>query len=228
MRERAKDAVEGGGKALCVGGIEDAGVVEVDGFIVANDVARRGTTRPAQLGRNHKSTHSSLLFTTPTTTMSLTTTTTAHSILRQSSRLTRTALLSPCRRLLVAHFAAPNPCPVPLLIPSRRTFVSTHPRRAAFKPTPITTQAVLRRSPTAEDIENAELDVQLLAQTDARLAITECAAEVRHYFIPLCQHLLIRVSSNSVESAHERNIPAQLYEFQLSRVVATDISTRWS
>jgi hypothetical protein len=32
--ERAKDAVESGGKALCEGGVEAAGVVDVDGFIV--------------------------------------------------------------------------------------------------------------------------------------------------------------------------------------------------
>ncbi len=45
--ERAADAVESGGKALCVGGV---GVAEVEGFIVVKDVARRETTRTAQLG----------------------------------------------------------------------------------------------------------------------------------------------------------------------------------
>ncbi|KAI9452169.1 hypothetical protein BJY52DRAFT_1294398 [Lactarius psammicola] len=109
--------------------------------------------------------------------MSLTTTTTA--MIRQSSRLTRSALPSLCRRLLVAHFATPNSCPAPLFdkLPLRRTFVTTRPRGAAPTPTPTTIQAVLRRSPTAEDIENAELDLEPLAQTDAQLALTERAAE---------------------------------------------------
>ncbi|KAH9064964.1 hypothetical protein EDB87DRAFT_1178701 [Lactarius vividus] len=109
--------------------------------------------------------------------MSLTTTTTA--MIRQSSRLACTTL--PClrRRQLVAHFATPNSYPVPLFdkLPPRRTFVSTRPRRAAPTPTPTATQAVLRRSPTAEDIENAELDLEPLGQTDAQLALTERAAD---------------------------------------------------
>jgi hypothetical protein len=110
--------------------------------------------------------------------MSFSTATTA--IIRQSSRLARTAL---CRRQLAAHFASPNPCPVLHFdkLPQRRLFVSTRPRRAAPAPTPTATPAVLRRSPTAEDIENAELDTEPLARTDARLALTESAAEVRHH-----------------------------------------------
>ena len=154
--ERAKDAVDSGGKALCVGGVEAKGVVEVEGFIAV---------RLEQL--------LTLIYT-----MSFTTTTTA--LIRQSSRLTRTA---PCPRLLVAHFATPNSCPVPRFdkLPPRRTFVSTRPRRAAPAPTPTATHAILRRSPTAEDIENAELDMEPLAQTDAQLALTERAAEVHHH-----------------------------------------------
>ncbi|KAI0297484.1 hypothetical protein B0F90DRAFT_1589348, partial [Multifurca ochricompacta] len=42
------------------------------------------------------------------------------------------------------------------------------------------TPAVLHHSPTAEDIEIAELDVDLLPQSDARLALTERAAEQLH------------------------------------------------
>lgn len=96
------------------------------------------------------------------------------------TRLARTAL---CRRLLVAHFASPNSCPALHFdkLPSRRTFTSTRPHRAEPSPTPNATQAVLRRSPTAEDIENAELDMEPLAQTDIQLSLTERAAEVRHY-----------------------------------------------
>lgn len=159
--ERAKDAVESGGKALCVGGVEAEGVVEVDGFIV---VKRRETREQPNLEQLH--------------TMSTTT-----ALIRQSSRLARTAL---CRRQLVAHFELPNSCPVLHFdkLPPRRTFASTRPRRAAPAPTATATQAVLRRSPTAEDIENAELDMEPLAQTDARLALTERAAEVRHYSTP--------------------------------------------
>ncbi|KAN0138642.1 hypothetical protein V8E53_003630 [Lactarius tabidus] len=101
---------------------------------------------------------------------------TTTAIIRQSSRLARTAL---CRRRLVAHFASPNSCPALHFdkLPQRRTFTSTRPRRAAPAPTPTATQAVLRRSPTSEDIENAELDMEPLAHSDVRLALTERAAE---------------------------------------------------
>lgn len=100
-------------------------------------------------------------------------------------RLARTAL---CRRRLVAHFASPNSCPALHFdkLPPRRTFVSTRPHRAAPSPAPSATQAVLRRSPTPEDIENAELDMEPLAQTDIQLALTERAAEVRHYSTFTC------------------------------------------
>ena len=133
--------------------------------------ARRATQLNLELG-----TASTLIHT-----MSLATTTTA--IIRQSSRLARTAL---CRRQLVAHFASPTSCPGLQFdkLPQRRMFVSTRPRRAAPAPTPTATPAVLRRSPTAEDIENAELDMEPLPQTDARLALTERAAEVRRYSTP--------------------------------------------
>ena len=46
--ERAKDAVDSGGKALCVGGVEAEGVVEVEGFIVV----RREMTRTGQRHAN--------------------------------------------------------------------------------------------------------------------------------------------------------------------------------
>ena len=168
---RAKDAVESGGKALCVGGVEAAGVEEVDGFIVVKNVARRVTRNSAQRRTASALTH----------TMSIATTTTA--IIRQSSRLAGTAL---CRRRLVAHFASPNSCSGLQFdtLPQRRMFASTRPRGAAPAPTPSATPAVLRRSPTAEDIENAELDMEPLPQTDVRLALTERAAEVRRYSTP--------------------------------------------
>jgi hypothetical protein len=147
---------------LCVGGVEAAGVVDVDGFIVVKETR---DARTAKLG-----TASTLIHTMSTAT----------AIIRQSSRLARTAL---CRRRLVAHFASSNSCPALHFdkLPTRRTFASTRPRKAAPAPTPTATQVVLRRSPTAEDIENAELDTEPLAQTDAQLALTERAAEVRHY-----------------------------------------------
>jgi hypothetical protein len=153
--ERARDAVESGGKALCVGGVEAEGV---DGFIAVKK------TRDANC-----STWNTLIHTMTTT-----------AIIRQSSRLACTAL---CRRRLVAHFASPNSLQFDK-VPQRRTFVSTRPHRAAPAPTPTATPAVLRRSPTTEDIENAELDMEPLAQTDARLALTERAAEVHHYSTP--------------------------------------------
>jgi len=91
----------------------------------------------------------------------------------------------PCRRLLLhAQFIAPNAYSFPFLSSlsnksiSRRAFVSTQHHRAAPAPTPPTALAILRRSPTVEDIEAAELDVVLPPQSDARLVLTEHAAEV--------------------------------------------------
>ena len=91
----------------------------------------------------------------------------------------------PCRRLVLhAQFIAPNassfPFPSSLSSKSlsRRTFVSTQPHRAAPAQAPPTTLAILRRSPTVEDIDAAELDVALSPQSDARLVLTERAAEV--------------------------------------------------
>jgi hypothetical protein len=46
--------------------------------------------------------------------------------------------------------------------------------------------AILRRSPTVEDIEAAELDVELPVPSDAQLVLTERAAEVcRDFFFSL-------------------------------------------
>jgi hypothetical protein len=87
---------------------------------------------------------------------------------------------NPCRRLLLSHFIAPSLSDKPF---SLRTFVSTQPRRAAPAPTPAT-PAVLRRWPTVEDIQTAELDVEPLAQGDAQLALTERAAQVCRDFDP--------------------------------------------
>jgi hypothetical protein len=91
----------------------------------------------------------------------------------------------PCRRLLLhAQFIAPHAYSLPFPSSfsnkpiSRRAFVSTQPHRAAPAPIPPTTLAILRRSPTVEDIEAAELDVVLPPQNDASLVLTERAAEV--------------------------------------------------
>lgn len=129
--------------------------------------------------------------------LTLTTTTAAlmTTLFRYSSRFARTP---PCRRLLLAQFITPNSFLSPLSLSlsdkslSRRTFVSTPVRRAATAPTPPANPAVLRRSPTAEDIEAAELDVELLPQSDVQLALTERAAEVRRHFTSSNQRLMYR------------------------------------
>jgi len=86
----------------------------------------------------------------------------------------------PCRRLL-ARTMAPTllsfPSSLPEKSPLRRTFVSTQSRRAAPAPTPPATPAILHRSPTVEDIETAELDVEIFAPDNVQLAFTERAAE---------------------------------------------------
>ena len=89
----------------------------------------------------------------------------------------------PCRRLVLSHYIAPPSSNRFLL---RRTFVSTQPHRAAPAPTPSATPAVLRRSPTVEDIQSAELDIETLAQDDAQLSLTERAAQVCRNFGSRC------------------------------------------
>ncbi len=90
----------------------------------------------------------------------------------------------PCRRLLLSHYIAPSLSDRSIF---RRTFVSTQPRKAAPAPTPPATPAILRRSPTVEDIQTAELDIEPLAQGDAQLALTERAAQVSRDFDSLGQ-----------------------------------------
>jgi len=80
----------------------------------------------------------------------------------------------PCHRLILSHYIA-------------RSFVSTQPHRAAPAPTPPATLAVLHRSPTVEDIQTAELDIETLAQGDAQLALTERAAQVCRNFGSRCE-----------------------------------------
>ena len=65
-----------------------------------------------------------------------------------------------------------------LSLARNRTFVTTQLRRAAPAATPPATPAILRRSPTVEDIQTAELDVEPLAQGEAQLTLTERAAQV--------------------------------------------------
>lgn len=70
----------------------------------------------------------------------------------------------PCRRLLLSHYIAPSLSDRSIF---RRTFVSTQPRKAAPAPTPPATPAILRRSPTVEDVQTAELDLEPFAQGGA-------------------------------------------------------------
>jgi hypothetical protein len=93
----------------------------------------------------------------------------------------------PCRRLNLSHYIVPSPSHTSFL---RRSFVSTQPHRAAPAPTAPATPAVLRRSPTVEDIQTAELDIETLAQEDAQLALTERAAQV-------CRNFVLAVNSLS-------------------------------
>ena len=101
----------------------------------------------------------------------------------------------PCRRLLLhTQFIAPHlsSFSFPLTFSDKsiswRAFVSTQPQRADPAPTPSTTSAILRRSPTVEDIESAELDVELPSQSDVQLAFTERAAEQLHQISSQDEH----------------------------------------
>ena len=128
---------------------------------------------------------------------------------------------NPCRRLLLSHFMTPS-------LFTGRTFVSTQPRRAAPALAPAT-PAVLRRSPTVEDIHTAELDVEPLAQGDAQLALTECAAQV-------CCDLILGVNSfdtlymysNCIEYLPKKSIRVRPCESLSSRAAAMDINIKWS
>jgi hypothetical protein len=102
----------------------------------------------------------------------------------------------PCRRLILSHYLAPSSSHSSFF---RRSFVSTQPHGAAPAPTPIATPAVLRRSPTVEDIQTAELDIEL-AQGDAQLALTERAAQVCRNFGSRSEQFDIWcMCSNSIE-----------------------------
>jgi hypothetical protein len=90
----------------------------------------------------------------------------------------------PCHRLILSHYIVPSSSDRSYF---QRTFVSTQPRRAAPAPTPPAATAVLRRAPTVEDIQTAELDIEPLAQGDAQLALTERAAQVCHNFGSRCE-----------------------------------------
>ncbi len=140
-----------------MGGPDVEGVVEVEAFIVVEvDYSRAGA--PSQL-----------------------------TVMTPALRLLSLALARnhslPCRRLLLSRFIAPSLSDRSFF---RRTFVSTQPRRAASAPTPPATPAVLRHSPTVEDIQTAELDIGPVAQGDAQLALTESAAQV-------CRNLILWV-----------------------------------
>lgn len=91
---------------------------------------------------------------------------------------------SPCRRLILSHYITPSWSDRSFF---QRTFVSTQPLRAVPAPTPPATPAVLRRSPTVEDIQTAELDIETLPQGDAQLALTERAAQVCRNFGSRCE-----------------------------------------
>ncbi len=82
--------------------------------------------------------------------------------------------------------------------------MSSRPHRAAPVPTPPTTPAVLRRSPTEEDIQTAELDIEALGQGDAQLALTERAAQVCRNFGSRCEQFdTWCMCSNSIEYLHK-------------------------
>jgi hypothetical protein len=113
-----------------------------------------------------------------------------------SLALTRNHSL-PCRRLVLSHYIAPSSSDRSYF---KRTFVSTQPHRAAPAPTPPAAPAVLRRSPTVEDIQITELDIEPLAQGDAQLALTERAAQVCRNFDSRCEQFEIWcMCSNSIE-----------------------------
>jgi len=141
-----------------VGGAAVEGVVEVEAFIVVEvEVDRSRAGATSQV-------------TVMTTALRLLSLARNHSL--------------PCRRLLLSHYIAPSLSDRSIF---RRTFVSTQPRKAAPAPTPPATPAILRRSPTVEDIQTAELDIEPLAQGDAQLALTERAAQVSRDFDSLGQ-----------------------------------------
>jgi len=158
-----------------VGGTEAEGVVEAEAFIVCGRVEVSKSQSAAVTRLSNQSTG---------TTMTMMTATLGFLSLARTTTL-------PCRRILITQFIAPNSTPLlsdkSLL---RRTFVSTLPRRAAPVPPPPATPTILRRSPTVEDIETAELDVELLSQGDAQLTLTERAAEVSQSFTSHCQQVL--------------------------------------
>jgi hypothetical protein len=111
----------------------------------------------------------------------------------------------PCRRLILSHYIAPSSSHSFF----RRSFVSTQPHRAAPAPTPPATPAVLRRSPTVEDIQTAELDTETLSQGNAQLALTERAAQVCRNFGSRCEQFDISCTcSNSIE--YLRKKPTQV------------------
>jgi len=101
----------------------------------------------------------------------------------------------PCRRLLLSHYITPSLSDRSFF---RRTFVFTQPREAAPAPTPPATPTILRRSPTVQDIQTAELDIEPLAQGDAQLALTESAAQQ-----------LLRISSRGEHSGSALRISVE-------------------
>jgi hypothetical protein len=92
--------------------------------------------------------------------------------------------------------------------------LSPHKTTKLQPPTPPTNTAILRRSPTVEDIEAAELDVELPPESDAQLALTERAAEVRHHFASL----KIIDSSSMAVATPSHNFSRQTLEFSLANI----------
>jgi hypothetical protein len=142
-----------------------------------------------------------------------------------------------CRRLLFhSQFIVPNAYSFPSSPSSdksttRRPFVSAQPHRASPAPTLSGTPAVLRRSPTVEDIEAAELDVELPPLSDTQLVLTERAAEVRRNSASLLVRRFIDapvLCSNSVKYLLKKNMRVRPCGSPSNRVAATDINIRWS
>lgn len=91
----------------------------------------------------------------------------------------------PCRR--VALSAHPSPT---------RTFSTTHLRWALSQQQHIPTQhSILLTFPTEKDIEEAELDAEPIPPEEAKIELTDRAAEVRKtvplFIIPMCLKLFL-------------------------------------
>lgn len=96
------------------------------------------------------------------------------------------------RRGFIAHHYIPTPSAI---LPTR-TFSTTLLRKATLASQPEAQPTVLLRSPSAEDIEKEELDVELIPPGEAKLVITDRAAEVINQQFMSLTHLVTFYLSN--------------------------------